>query len=153
MERHTQIKRMSDKRRALLAEAGIRWPNTTLIVLPGTVAARESSDPTPAEVAACLARDGCACARCLVLLTGRRGFDWSIHHRIRRAQGGDNRASNLLALCGNGTKGCHGKVHAAPAAARTDGLLLRSTDDPARCSLLYGGPRVLLTDDWRVITL
>lgn len=152
MQRHTRIKPMSDKRRAELAEAGIRWPNTTLIVLPGAAASRASSDPDWATVAACLKRDGCACIRCLAPLVGRRGFDWSIHHRVRRSQGGDNRLSNLVSLCGSGTTGCHGRrVHAAPAAARAVGLLLRRGDDPAAARLLYAGTWRRLTDDGRVI--
>lgn len=34
----------------------------------------------------------------------------SIHHVLRRGQGGDDVWENLVALCGDGTSGCHGGV-------------------------------------------
>lgn len=34
----------------------------------------------------------------------------SAHHLIKRSQGGDDRAENLVGLCGDGTRGCHGLV-------------------------------------------
>ena len=45
-------------------------------------------------------RDGNRCARC-----GRRSQ--SVQHRIHGDRS-DNRASNLVAMCGSGTTGCHG---------------------------------------------
>lgn len=32
------------------------------------------------------------------------------HHILKRSQGGDDSLSNLVALCGSGTTGCHGKI-------------------------------------------
>lgn len=53
-------------------------------------------------------RSGGACEIC-----GRRATN--IHHRKRRGMGGTrkqeiNWPSNLLALCGSGMTGCHGKI-------------------------------------------
>lgn len=49
------------------------------------------------------------------VLCGR--VDFSIHHVLKRSQGGDDVRSNLLALCGHGTAGCHGLVEGADRAA------------------------------------
>jgi len=54
-----------------------------------------------------------------------------MHHRRRRSQGGQDSVENLVLLCGSGTTGCHGWVHAHPADARTAGFLVASWDDPA----------------------
>ncbi len=37
----------------------------------------------------------------------------SLHHILRRSQGGDDVEANLVFLCGSGTTGCHGLVEAA----------------------------------------
>lgn len=42
----------------------------------------------------------------------------SLHHVYPRGQGGDDTAVNLIALCGSGTTGCHGRVEAHDPAAR-----------------------------------
>lgn len=39
--------------------------------------------------------------------------DFSIHHVLKRSQGGDDVRENLVALCGHGTAGCHGRIEAA----------------------------------------
>lgn len=74
-------------------------------------------------------RDGHACVRCGRSLQATSG---SRHHRLRRRDGG-HRASILVLLCGSGTTGCHGWVHANPRAARALGYIipaLRSALDP-----------------------
>jgi len=55
----------------------------------------------------------------------------SIHHRMPRKMGGTsnlwiNGVENLLALCGSGVTGCHGRVEANRAGSYDRGLLLRS---------------------------
>jgi hypothetical protein len=47
-------------------------------------------------------RDACRCVRC-----GQRAE--SVHHRIHGNRS-DNRASNRLSTCGDGTTGCHGWI-------------------------------------------
>lgn len=39
--------------------------------------------------------------------------EFSIHHFLKRSQGGDDVRENLTALCGHGTAGCHGRVEAS----------------------------------------
>jgi len=58
-------------------------------------------------------RDGHRCARC-----GKRSE--SVQHRIHGDRT-DNRASNLVALCGDGTQGCHGWCESHRRDARTLG--------------------------------
>lgn len=47
------------------------------------------------------------------------GKPWeSLHHIVRRSQGGDDVLVNLAPLCGSGTTGCHGRLEARDPAAR-----------------------------------
>ncbi len=91
------------------------------------------SNPSRALCALVDARDGQRCVRCGVSLTVVAG---SRHHRLRRREGGHS-ASVLVLLCGSGTTGCHGWVHAHPKAARAVGLVIpaagriRAGDVPA----------------------
>lgn len=55
-----------------------------------------------------------ACARCGHVAQ-------SVHHRLPRSRGGPHDLFNLVALCGDGTRGCHGWVEHNPEAAREDG--------------------------------
>lgn len=91
-------------------------------------------------------REGGSCFRCGLRVahleeTGR-GFkilgltDYSIHHRRARGMGGSrdpqtSHPSNGLLLCGSGVTGCHGWVESHRSAARADGYLLESWQDPA----------------------
>lgn len=52
------------------------------------------------------------------------------HHRKLRSQGGGEEHWNILRVCGSGTTGCHGLIHANPEAAYESGLLVHSFDDP-----------------------
>ena len=94
------------------------------------------------------ARDGEACVRCGRSLWSVPG---SRHHRKPRSVAGvDERhtAANLVLLCGSGTTGCHGWVHAHVTDAETHGWLLASCQDPEQVpvdTVRYG--RVLLDLD------
>lgn len=59
------------------------------------------------------------------------------HHR-RKKRYADTRwvASNLLGVCGDGTRGCHGYIEAHPAWAMEHGLWLRGHEDPRKVSAL-----------------
>ncbi|EFC79170.1 HNH endonuclease [Parafrankia sp. EUN1f] len=118
--------------------------------LPVTAtAATRRPDAVPDSTRALvLARAGGCCESCgagLVLSS------YSIHHRRPLGSGGSRAADrhspcNLLALCGSGTSGCHGAVHANRTHARDAGLLVRQSANPARVAVqLHGGRRVLLT--------
>jgi HNH endonuclease len=49
--------------------------------------------------------EGCACSVC-----GDYTRPMSLHHLVPRSQGGDDVAENLIPLCGDGTRWCHGAV-------------------------------------------
>jgi hypothetical protein len=48
------------------------------------------------------------------------------HHRLRRSQGGGDEKANTMDVCGSGTTGCHGAIHANPAESYAKGWLIRS---------------------------
>jgi hypothetical protein len=151
--RRTNLREMSDKRRAKLAEVGIFYPTTTLVSskTPKAVTVRrpKDTDPDAATVAAVIERDRGRCVGCgQYLLHGQRGFDYSVHHRKLRSQGGDNRLSNLVLLCGHGCSGCHGLAHSEVAASRLSGFLMLSTEDPELVLMEHSqhGPVFLLDD-------
>lgn len=91
-------------------------------------------------------RFGGRCCRC-----GKDGA--TIQHRIPRGLGGTknpatNYPSNLLWVCGDGTRGCHGHMESYRIEARDNGWLVRHGTDPrAVAVLLWDGRRVLLDDD------
>lgn len=47
------------------------------------------------------------------------------HHKLLRKHGGGDERENTLDLCGSGTTGCHGHVHANPAESYARGWLIR----------------------------
>lgn len=108
-----------------------------------------STGPDAETVARVWARDGGRCVPCGEWLVWElRGVQWSVSHRKLRAQGGDNRMSNLMLSCGNGTTGCEGDIHANPAKARDAGWMVRRDADPAEVDLYCARRgRGRLTDD------
>lgn len=73
---------------------------------------------------------------------------WSAHHRQLRSRGGGHTLDNLTWLCGSGTTGCHGRVHAHPAAATERGFIVASWDAPETAPVrLHDGRLVLLGED------
>lgn len=60
---------------------------------------------------------------CEVRLPGCLGRARNTHHVLPRSAGGTDDPENLLALCGSGTTGCHGWLHAHPEEARKMGIL------------------------------
>jgi hypothetical protein len=85
-------------------------------------------------------RCGGRCERC-----GTAGY--TVHHRRKRSQGGTWDPSNLLALCGSGTTGCHGWVEANPAAAMELGFWLSNGETSADTAVWLWRRWVLLPDD------
>jgi hypothetical protein len=94
-------------------------------------------DPSPEVRAIVKGRDLGWCVRCGLTVADS---PHSIHHRIRRSQGGSHDPENLILLCGSGTTGCHGWVHAHPAEARDSGWLLKSHEDPLAVPVAYARP-------------
>ena len=85
-----------------------------------------------------------ACALCGLVIWE----NGSRHHRLLRSRGGGDEISNRVLLCGSGTTGCHGWVHANPAEATDLGFMVPTGVQPAAHPIrhsLYGW--VLLHDD------
>lgn len=85
--------------------------------------------------------------------TGSHWSGDSIHHREPRSHPFDrlHQPENLLQLCGSGTTGCHGWVHAHPARAYRLGYLVHTGKDPATIPVYYrtGGWQQLHADGTR----
>jgi hypothetical protein len=65
----------------------------------------------------------------------------SLHHRLPRGMGGSSHpdrhsSSNLMAVCGTGTTGCHGVIESYRAQAYEHGWLVRRGQDPAEVEVL-----------------
>lgn len=89
-------------------------------------------------------RSGGLCEIC-----GKRATN--VQHRKNRSQGGGWDLSNLLHLCGTGTTGCHGYIHANPDRSYANGWSVRQAmnpvDSPAFLRTAYGQQLVWLHDD------
>lgn len=77
----------------------------------------------------------------------------SIHHRRPRRMGGTsdpvaNSVSNLMAICGSGTTGCHGWIESHRTEAYTNGWLLYSGQNPGEIpAYIHGKGFRLLTSE------
>src|SRR5687767_9608328 len=153
--RRTALNPMSKARRALLEQQGVKYPASTFTpakpksAVPRQVNRQRTKDtgPDAATVAAVLERDGYQCVVCSGGLHGTRGSDYSLHHRKLRSQGGDNRTSNLISVCGHGTAGCHSNIHAAPAKAMEAGWIVSREHDPAQTLMAHSLYGYVLLDD------
>lgn len=116
---------------------------------------RRETGPSRATVELVVARDEDCCVVCGKPVSGMRGWDWSVQHRLRRGKGGTRREwinwpSNLVTMHGHGTSGCHGRVESHRDWAREHGW---AVDDgitrPAAVRMLHRplGLWVLLRDD------
>ena len=94
--------------------------------------------PSPDVVAAVVERERESCLICgYGVGPNERGRRWSIHHRIRRAQGNDHTVQNLILLCGGSeVDGCHQVVHANPDESKGGGWLLRGRMEPLAIPVL-----------------
>lgn len=103
-----------------------------------------------------LVRSGGLCeARTVACLAapsgGLGGVAWSVHHRKPRGMGGTTRADvhayhHLLAVCGDGVRGCHGHIEGNREQAYRRGLLLRQGDDGAAVPVELASGRLVLLD-------
>jgi hypothetical protein len=95
-------------------------------------------------------RAGFQCERCGISIQSRA---MSIHHRRPRAMGGTHRLetnypSNLMALCGSGTTGCHGYLESHRVEAMDYGFIVPQYETPSNVpvkTFIHGW--VLLNDD------
>lgn len=86
-------------------------------------------------------------------VTGR-----SLHHRRPRRMGGTRALdihdpANLLAVCGNGSRGCHGWIESHRRAALEHGWLLSSGADPVSRACVLRDGRIVLLRAWGYVTL
>ena len=93
----------------------------------------KAKNPTRDTCDAVDRRDHYSCVRC-----GRPAEGGSRHHRQLRRHG-DHSAANLVLLCGSGTTGCHGWVHAHPADSYASGMLVHSWHEPESVPMLSAG--------------
>lgn len=108
---------------------------------PRAVASRRrarDTGPDAATRALVLSRDGNACVCCGASVIGE---PYSLQHRKRRSQGGDNSPSNLVTVLGTGSTGCHERID-----SRRDpedearGYTVRSFQDPALVPVMVFEP-------------
>lgn len=66
-------------------------------------------------------------------------------HRKNRSQAGEWSVVNGLDVCGSGTTGCHGWIHANPTKSYERGWMVHSWDDPANVPVRIGCHLVFLT--------
>lgn len=94
--------------------------------------------PAADVVAAVVERERESCLICgYGVGPNERGRRWSIHHRLRRAQGTDHSIQNLVLLCGGSeVDGCHQVVHANPDESRDGGWLLKGRMEPLAIPVL-----------------
>lgn len=92
-------------------------------------------------------RDGRRCVRCGRSLYAVGG---SRHHRKLRSQCTrveKHQVQNLILLCGSGTTGCHGFVHAHPTIAYENGWCVKSFQDSLEVPVRTWHGLVYLTAD------
>jgi len=101
-----------------------------------------------------MARAGFRCERCGVSI---QSIPMSIHHRRPRAMGGTHRVetnypSNLMALCGSGTSGCHGYLESHRSEAMDYGFIVPQFEMPNNVPVKTIAGWVMLNDDGSLTT-
>ena len=82
------------------------------------------------------------CERCC------RFLPLTMHHSKKRGQGGPWEPTNIVAVCGSGTTGCHGWIENHPDSAAVEGFHCRPWINPAELMVLYRRSHwVLLTPE------
>lgn len=72
------------------------------------------------------------CERC-----GRQGH--TFHHRKNRSAGGGWDCANIVFLCGDGVRGCHGWVTSHPLEASLEGFHVKPWQEPVDIPILLHG--------------
>lgn len=104
---------------------------------------RKLKGPTAETISTVDERDRYRCAKCEQPIRGG-----SRHHRkLRRFD--DHSADNLLLLCGSGTTGCHGWVHANVRESYENGWLVHSWHEPREVPVRLRHGWALLVDGHR----
>lgn len=84
------------------------------------------------------------CERC-----GNTNRGLTVHHRIKRSQGGQWTPQNCVLLCGHGTTphGCHSRAEHEPNAMAKEGYHVRPWQDLGAIPILYRDGETYLLDD------
>ena len=89
------------------------------------------------------------CERCCNVSRGL-----TVHHRLKRSQGGKWEVQNCVLLCGHGTtpNGCHSFCEHNPDAAHGEGFHVRPWEQPGDVAVHWRRSRwVLLTEDGELV--
>jgi len=116
---------------------------------PRKRAAKRSLGVSKETRVAVLNRAKYRCEKCGTSLAD--SFYYSLHHRTPRGMGGSrevrlNLPSNLVAICGSGTTGCHGWIESNRSVSEDDGWLVSRYQEPAEVPLFISGV------GWRYLT-
>ena len=112
---------------------------------------RRKTGATPEVRMQVMVRADFRCERCGISLLQQ--IQMSIHHRRPRAMGGTKRpetnyTSNLMALCGSGTSGCHGYLESHRDEAILYGFIVPQYEMPSKVAVkTYIHGWVLLNDE------
>jgi hypothetical protein len=160
-----KIRAWQARRKPLTRNSGLHVVGFVPTVIDGGLNAREESGPKKSGPSRrrdtgpsakvrhlVLERDGFACVCCGWPTLGQV---YSLQHRKRRSQGGDNSPPNLVTVLGDGTTGCHQRID-----SRIDpedearGYTVRSWQNPADVPVMifskWGGEVMkYLTEDGR----
>lgn len=71
----------------------------------------------------------------------------NFQHRQNRSQGGQWTSANGLDVCGSGTTGCHGRIHANPATAMRKGWTVSREHDPVEVPVFLRRFGLVLLDN------
>jgi hypothetical protein len=83
---------------------------------------------------------------CEVMIPGVcMGQAHSMHHRKNRSQGGTWDVENILHVCGDGVRGCHGWITEHPKDSYEMGWAVRSFWNPTDVAVSLRGRHVFLT--------
>lgn len=121
----TQLQRKAPLRRSGMSSLPVRGRSKARRKLRW-----RSTGPIPSVVDLVLARADGFCEWCGDPISGERGRDWSLQHRVPRQMGGSrtpwiNQPSNLLLVHGDGTTGCHGFIESNKPDGEQRGFVIR----------------------------
>jgi hypothetical protein len=131
-----------------LDESAIMFPKPKR--KPRTTAKKGINTPSKEFRLLVMARSNFTCERCGKKLG--EGEHVSVHHRTPRGMGGShdqslNLMSNLMALCGSGTTGCHGWIESHRQKSMENGWLVLRGVDASTVPVVVRGIPVYLNNE------
>jgi hypothetical protein len=139
LSRNTPLTARTPLRTHTGLQASAPWSRSVpLLTTTKSAATRKDTGPSRKVRALVLERDGHACVCC-----GRSviGQSYSLQHRKRRSQGGDNSPANLVTVLGTGTTGCHERIDSRrDPQDEAKGYTVRSWQDPEQIPVMVFSP-------------